>query len=205
MMHTYESGHGHLGKLTWDANQKIVSAMEIAFNNSFETLKQSGKNLLIAVDVSGSMSARINNMAIDCRQAGAALSLAFVKSEPNVDLIWFDTQVYKPKTGPHSSYTEVLENTPKGGGTDCSLAFQYALKTKVKYDGIIIITDNETWAGNTHGSVLLNDYRKQINKDVKVVNIGMSATNYSVTDANLNNFHVAGFDASIPEVINSFV
>lgn len=203
----YAQGRGDKGSMTWTPNQKIVDALEEAFELSFQTQEATGKNILLAVDVSGSMhGTNINNMALNAKQIAAALSLTFVKSEPNVDLIWFDTNAYKPSTGKRSSYEEVLNNTPNGGGTDCSQVYKVAIASKQKYDAIITLTDSETWAGDTHAVQLMERYQKGVNPNCKHIVVGMVANNYSVlTDKDPNVLHVAGFDSAIPQLITNFI
>lgn len=204
-MRIYAQGRGDKGSLTWNPNQKIVDALETAFELSFSTVEKTNKNILVAVDISASMSATVNKMSLSAKEVAAALSLTFVKSEPNVDLIWFDTQAYKPKVGARSSYNEVVNNTPNGGGTDCSLAYTYALQALQSYDAIVMLTDNETWAGNTHAVQLFERYKK-INPKCKHVVVGMVANEYSVlVDSDPSVLHVAGFDLAIPSLVNNFI
>lgn len=205
-MKVYAQGHGDKGKLTWTPNQTIIDSLEKAFEFSFQTTEKTGKNILVAVDISGSMNTgNVGKMSLSAKEIASALSLTFVKSEPNVDLIWFDTQAYKPKIGARSSYEEVLKNTPNGGGTDCSLAYSYAIQAPQMYDAIIMLTDNETWAGKTHTVQLYNRYKK-VNPDCKHIVVGMVANEYSVLTSNDSNvLHIAGFDLAIPQLINNFI
>ncbi len=205
-MHTYSRGEGFRGGKIWTPSTKIIETLESMFELALHNVTPTGKNILIAVDISGSMSASIANMSLSAREAAAALSLTFVKNEPNVDLIWFDTKCSKPKVTKNSSYNEVIRNTPNGGGTDCSIAFQYGLHTKVKYDAIIILTDNETWAGSSHMIQEYEKYSSKYNPNVKVVTLGMATNKYSLMEENNpNSLHIAGFDASVPEVIKNFI
>lgn len=205
-MKVYAQGRGDKGSLTWTPNQKIVDALEKTFELSFETVEKTNKNILVAVDISGSMNTgNVGKMSLSAKEIATALSLTLVKSEPSVDLIWFDTQAYKPNVGARSSYEEVLKGTPNGGGTDCSLAYSYALQSKHNYDAIVMLTDNETWAGKVHTIQLYERYKK-INPDCKHIVVGMVANEYSVlTDKDTNVLHVAGFDLAIPQLINNFI
>lgn len=205
-MKVYEQGHGEKGSLFWTPSGAIVDALQEAFELSYDTVTPTEKKILVAVDVSGSMSARVGNMALSAKEVAAALSLTMVKTEPNVDLIWFDTNVYQPTVGKRTDYNTLLSHTPNGGGTDCSLAFKYAIELKkdVKYDTIVVLTDNETWAGGRHTSQVFDDYKK-INPNVKAICVGMTATQYAVLDNDYNVLHVAGFDGSIPKFINDFI
>ena len=205
-LRVYSAGRGDLGSKTWVANQNVVDALNNAFYAAIEGLVPTNKSILLAVDVSGSMnSATVNHSKLTPKDTAAALSMSIMQSEPNAELIWFDTQVMLPKIGRRSSLDEVLRATPNGGGTDCSLALKYALHTKNKYDAIVILTDNETWAGRSHAEQELALYRK-INPDVKVIEIGMVANSYSNYDMEDKNvLRVVGFDSSVVEVMNKFV
>jgi 60 kDa SS-A/Ro ribonucleoprotein len=202
----YSAGRGDLGTKTWVANQNIVDALNNAFYAAIEGLTPTNKSILVAVDVSGSMSsATVNHSKLTPKDVSAALSMSIMRSEPNAELMWFDTQVMIPKIGRRNSLDEILRATPNGGGTNCSLAIKYALHTKNKYDAIVILTDNETWAGKSHASQELDLYRK-INPNVKVIEIGMAAnsiSNYGIEDKNV--LRVAGFDSTVAEVLNKFV
>lgn len=204
---TYQSGNGFRGSTTWNANPEVIEALENTLDISYNNVKATNKRILIAVDVSGSMtSGNISNMNLTPQKVAAALSLSILKAEVQVELIWFDTNVYHPKITRKSSYSEVLKMTPNGGGTDCSLALTYALEKNLNVDAVIILTDSETWAGKSHAVEQLALYRSKINKDVKIIEIGMVAnksTNYLSTDTNV--LQIAGFDATVPTLINNFI
>lgn len=203
---TYSSGRGFRGGKTWDANQNIVDALNNTFYTALESLVPTGKNVLIGVDISGSMHHAVNNSALNASQLANVLALTMLKSEPNSELVWFDTKIQTPNIGRRSSLDEVLSRSPHGGGTDCAQPIVYALENARKYDAIIILTDNETWAGHEHASNALNQYRKSVNKDVKVIEIALVSnpyTNYPSEDKNL--LRVVGFDSSVTDVINSYL
>lgn len=46
------------------------------------------------------------------------------------------------------------------GATDCSLPMLWAQKTGVAVDVFIVLTDNETFAGDTHPATALRTYRE---------------------------------------------
>jgi 60 kDa SS-A/Ro ribonucleoprotein len=166
-------------------------------------VEPTNKHLLLAVDTSGSMSScQIANMALTAREAAAALAMTFVRSESNTDIMYFDTAVALPALGRRHSYDQVFRSMGMGGGTDCSLPFAYALKTGKKYDAIIVLTDSETWHGHEHP---VQAYAK-LSPDTKVVLVQMTPSGYGLFPAaNEKALNVAGFDASIPTLVNNFV
>lgn len=203
-MNQYSKGRGDKSTKTWNANQRIIDAMETAFQASFGNVDSSDKRILVAIDISGSMDAPAAGTSMTCREVGALQGFLTYKTQPLSELLYFDTKMYEPNFGANVSFREVLKNTRQGGGTDCSLAFQYALTKKRFYDAIVIYTDNETWAGKQHSDALLKEYRK-INPDVKVIEIAMEANPYSTLPEDKNLLRIVGYDSAIPELINNFI
>lgn len=205
-MLTYSSGHGQKGSKSWQANQNIVDALSTTYDLALKALVPTGKTILVGVDISGSMSSPVGGMSMSCAQIANVLAVTILKSEKNAEMVWFDTDLQNPTLGRRSSIDEVIRHSPHGGGTDCAQPFVHALKNKTKYDAILIFTDSETWAGGTHGITLLDEYRRKVNKDVKVVEVAMEANHTSVIPENDKNLlRVVGFDASVTEVINTFL
>lgn len=203
---TYSSGRGVKGDKTWTPNQNIVDALNETYELALKALTPTGKSILVAVDISGSMNAPVGGMQMSASQVANVLGVTILKSEKNSEMVWFDTAIQSPKIGKRTSIDDVLKNSPHGGGTDCAQAFVHALKTKTKYDAILIFTDSETWAGQTHGLELLNRYRSSVNPNVAVIEIALAAnphTTLPVDDKKV--LRVVGFDASVTEVINSYL
>lgn len=205
-MLTYSNGRGTLGDKTWKVSQKIVDALSETYELALAALESTGKNILVAVDISGSMQHAVNGMAMTASQIANVLGVTILKAEDEAEMIWFDTGLSAPTVGRRTSIDDVLKQSPCGGGTDCAQAFVHALNTKIKYDAILILTDSETWAGGSHGLELLNKYRKSINRDVKVIEVAMVAnphTTLPVDDKNV--LRVVGFDASVVDVIQNYL
>ena len=93
-----------------------------------------------------------------------------------------------------------------GGGTNLALPMEYALQKHIEVDAFIILSDSESWAGKTHPSQALAEYRRKINPNARIINIQMTSTH--VTNNNPDDrlaMECAGFDTNIPEVIAGFV
>jgi 60 kDa SS-A/Ro ribonucleoprotein len=206
-LRVYSKGHGDRSDKTWEVHQKISDALnEAVYSSMINNVESTGQSVLFAVDTSGSMSASVSNGTISCREAAALMSAISYKTEPNSELIWFDTQGYKPNFGARTSFEDIAAKTPAGGGTDCSIPFNYALTNKIKYDAFVIYTDNETWAGNKHALTYLNEYRKKINPDVKVIEVAMASNPHTQLPRDDKNIlRIVGFDGSINNVINNFL
>lgn len=223
----YSQGHGVRGSLTWDVNQSIVSALEDAFYLSFSNVKPTGKNIMLALDVSGSMSRRmsgnINNMAIDCREASAVLALSTLRSEKNCFITGFTSGDNSYSVESHYGSRNTISpleinkndsiefainkvsNLPFGA-TDCSLPMTYCKERNIDVDAIVIYTDNETWAGRIHPWQALDALELHLEHSVKVIVVGMVSTKFSIAKPDYPNMlDVVGFDANIPSIISEFI
>lgn len=203
---TYSSGRGVKGDSTWEVNQNIVDALTSAYDLALNNVESTGLRILVGADISGSMRAPVGGMQMTANQIAQVLAVTILKTEKNAEMINFDTQIQPTKFGRRTSIDEVIQYAPRGGGTDCALPIAYAATNLETYDAIIILTDTETWAGPRHGLEVLNSYRKNVNRDVKVIEIALEAAGYSTMPSNDKNLlRVVGFDASVIQVINAFL
>lgn len=205
-MLTYSSGRGVKGDSTWTPNQNIVDALQTTFELALKAIVPTGKNILIGVDISGSMNAAVNGMQMTASQIANVLAITILKTEKNAEMVWFDTNISTPTFGRRSSIDEVIRKSPNGGGTDCAQPIIYAANNLNKYDAIIILTDSETWAGPRHGFEVLESYRKNVNRNVKIIEVALTATGSTTMPSDDKNLlRVVGFDASVVDVINAYV
>lgn len=232
---TYKSGHGNLGKLTWNPVPAITQALEKAFYRSFGNIEPTGGRTMLALDVSGSMgAAAIAGMPLSARQASAAMAMVTmrVEGDENVSLMGFSNRFIPldGKTIPGSKYDWGASATRAGisstdsldsvlskirglpfSSTDCSLPIKYAMDQwtngdKRPYDAFIVYTDNETYDGKVHTSVLLKRYRAMTGVNAKLIVVGMTATEFTIADPeDPGMMDVVGFDTKAPKVMADFI
>ncbi|WP_165975230.1 TROVE domain-containing protein [Actinomadura rubrisoli] len=196
---------------TWSPVPAIVDALEEAYELSFGHIEPSGHRLLIAVDSSGSMSwAGVRSGGVplgSCYEVANAMAVILNRIEGgNVHVIDVDTSVHSSRVTAHTNLREVGRWSPSGGGTDLSLPFQWAQREKLHVDGILVLTDNETWAGRQHPSQALTSYRRAVNGDARVVIAAMAANGHSIGDPRDEGvLNMAGVDASLPMVVNGYI
>ena len=91
---TYGSGHGVRGKLAWSPVPKVVDALDGAFYKSFGSVTPTGKRVMLALDVSGSMcSPEISGMpGITPRIGSVAMAMVTAAVEDDVHCIGFTSQ-----------------------------------------------------------------------------------------------------------------
>jgi 60 kDa SS-A/Ro ribonucleoprotein len=210
-MKTYSQGHGRLGSMNWEVNQKVVNALDAAFYQSFKNVEPTNKNMILALDISGSMTwSSVSGIeGLTHREASAAMALVTANVEPNYEILGFSTTLKKLAISPSMRLNDVckyIETVPMGG-TDCSQPMLWATANKVKADAFVVYTDNEPWAGHVHPSVALKDFRRKMNKpNAKLIVCATSATGGSIADpSDAGMLDIVGFDTSVPQVISEFV
>lgn len=223
---TYGSGHGVRGNSTWIPNQHIVDALDAAFYSSFVNVVPTGKNTLLAIDISGSMeSGEVAGMkGITPRIAAAAMALVTKNVEKNSHMVGFTAGAkgYGGKWGGASNGLTDIPITPKMrieqvvetmrrlpmGGTDCALPFIWAkgqIQKGVRYESVSVFTDNETWAGTVHPKVALDDYRKASGVPTRSAVVAFTGSAFSIADpADVGMMDFVGFDSAAPAVIADF-
>lgn len=216
-LRTYASGRSAMGSGEWTPNRKVIDTLDAAFYAAFGAVQPAGKRTLLALDVSGSMMSPVSGLPISCREASAALALVTMATEPACDVVGFTSGA-----GGYSSRSTGLTELPISprqrlddairavsnlpfGGTDCALPMVWAEQTGRHYDTIIVITDNETWAGAVHPHQALASYREKTGTDTRLIVVGMTATDVSIADpTDPGSLDIAGFDSAAPTLIADF-
>lgn len=206
-LRTYAAGRGVRSReSTWEPNQRIVDALQDAFYGSFRNLPPTGKTVLVGVDVSGSMSAPISGMVgVTAGMAAAAQALVLQRTEPNFEVIGWDTRMVPLRITEHTRLSDIEKQVGAGGGTDMSVPYRVAQGLPVSLSGVIVLTDNETWAGQTHASMELDNLRRRNGHPVMNVNVAMTATRGGADPKDAGTLQVVGFDQTVPEAVRRFL
>jgi 60 kDa SS-A/Ro ribonucleoprotein len=226
-LRTYAAGQGVRGRHSWTPVAQIVDALDAAFYTSFENVETTGRRLLLALDVSGSMTGGsvAGVPGLSPRDASAALALVTTASESRYETVGFFAGTRGWKSGRPSRFAgradgltplaisprqrlDDVVRTVSGlpfGGTDCALPMLYALDGEREIDTFVIYTDSETWAGEVHPAQALADYRRVSGIDARLVVVGMVSNGFSIADPNdPGMLDVVGFDTATPQLISDF-
>ncbi len=226
-LRTYGAGHGARGRGEWNPVREIVDALDAAFYTAFENVEPTGKRLLLALDVSGSMvGGQVAGVpGLTPRDASAALALVTAATESRYETVGFfagPRGFSKRGVGRFAGRADGLTplsisprqrlddavNTISAllfGGTDCALPMLYAQAAKREIDTFVIYTDSETWAGDIHPVQALRDYRHASGLDARLVVVGMVSNGFSIADAaDPGMLDVVGFDTATPQLIADF-
>jgi len=209
-MLTYQSGKSVRGENTWTPVQTLIDALNDAFYLSFGNVEPTGKNMLLALDVSGSMSwGTIGSMpGLTPRIASATMALVTASVEQNYHIMGFSHTLVDIPISPRQRLDDALRivDRVQMGATNCSLPMIYALENNLKVDAFVVYTDNETFAGNIHPIQALQKYRQQTGIHAKLIVVGMLSNGFTIADPDdAGMMDVVGFDVASPELISSFV
>ena len=205
---TYASGHGFRGGTSWTPVPQVVAALEDAFYLSFGTIEPTGKNHLFGLDVSGSMTALINNTNVSCRSAGACLAMLGMRIEPASYTFGFTSHFQDLKITARDRLDDAERKVYHSnfGTTDCAVPMIHALQHKLEVDAFVIVTDSETYIGRKHPTVALEEYRQRMGRDAKLIVVGMTSNGFTIADPkDPGQLDVVGFDTTAPAVIADFV
>lgn len=224
---TYSSGRGHKGDMSWSPVQPIVDALDSMLYSSFAHVEPTGKKILIALDISGSMWSPCMGMSqIENIEAAAVMSMATARVEKNYHIVGFTSGGWSNSPGsigrygvgcglteipisPRQRLDSVLGIMRKQimGATDCALPMLYATAKGMNIDAFVVYTDNETYANlEIKPDQALNEYRRQFNPEAKLIVCGTASTEFSIGDKDdRGTLNVVGFDSSCPSLISDFI
>src|SRR6266702_1139081 len=208
---TYQKGKSQRGDATWTPLREVVDVLNDAFYLSFGCVTPTNQRLMLALDISGSMTwseigSRENELVkrsrpldkalgyeiespggigITPRDGTAALALVTAATEPNYFITAFSTGIMPINISPKQRLDDVLNTIDNmhAGGTDCAQPMLWALHHKVAVDAFIVLTHNETWANpHMHPIQALQRYRKEFGIPAKLIVVGMTSTEFSIAD-----------------------
>jgi 60 kDa SS-A/Ro ribonucleoprotein len=225
----YQSGAGFRGSQTWTPVPAVLSALEDAYDLAFANVTPTGKKILIGVDISGSMSMPCMGTPVPASLAASAMAITLARIEPHATVVQFDTAVQRIMPVTKRTGIASLAST-SGGGTDTAAPILWALgrppvskyyryssyfaapeprntleSAPQQFDAIVILTDNETWAGHLHASEALTDYRRTFGP-TKLIAAALAANHASIVDpTDPLSMGCAGLDANLPSIVSEFI
>jgi 60 kDa SS-A/Ro ribonucleoprotein len=221
-LRTYAHGRSLKGSGTWQPVQRVVDALDQAFYLAFRFVEGTGKNTLLSLDVSGSMTwSTIMDSPLTPREASAAMALVTAATENHYQIAGFSGLMSAIDISPKMRLDDVLikMGQVRAGPTDCSLPFVYALVNGLEVETFVTYTDAETNGGDSykfggqgggrgnpiHVHQALRDYRHKTGIPARHVVVGMTATQITVLDPDdPGSLGLVGFDSNSPAMIADF-
>ncbi len=208
-LRTYSSGRGVRSAATWTVSNKIVESLDEAFELSFGAVEPAGTRHLLGLDVSSSMTwGEIAGVpGLSPSAATAALAVVAARTEPWTAIMGF-ADSFRNLGITARDRVDVAAKKVAGlsfGGTDASLPMTWALENKIQVDTFVVLTDNETWAGNIQPVQALEKYRQATGIGARLIVVGMTSTGFTIADPNdAGMLDVVGFDGATPAFMAKF-
>jgi 60 kDa SS-A/Ro ribonucleoprotein len=189
--------------------RRVVDALDAAFYASFGNVAPTGKRLLLALDISGSMGvASVAGIpGLSPRDATAALALVTTTVEPDVEIVGFSHRLESLAISPRQRLEDAVRVVSRlpFGATDCALPMLWARKRRVDVDAFAVYTDSETWYGDVQPAEALRRYRAASGIDARLAVVGMVANRFSIADPrDPGMLDVVGFDTATPQLLSDF-
>jgi len=175
---TYRQSEG------WSPVPSVMDALNSAFYLAFDHVRPSGKRIYLAVDASCSMglSQCLGMPSLSAAMASLALSMIYARTEPRYSAGSFQ--------GPPGIAPQAIED---------------ALTRGLNIDAFVVLTDHAKASERVHSDAL-DGYRQATGIATKLAVIAMAADRCDMTDPHDPlQMSVAGFDASVPEVVADFI
>jgi 60 kDa SS-A/Ro ribonucleoprotein len=128
-------------------------------------------------------------------------------TEPQHVILGFQEKLVPLPISPRMRLDDAIKVTQglPFGATDCAQPMLWALEQKAEVDVFMVLTDNETWAGQIHPAQALQRYRERTGIPAKLVVVGMTSSGFTIADPDdAGMLDIVGFDSAAPEVIASF-
>lgn len=203
----------------WDTVPQILDALNEGFHLAFKTVEPAGKRTMLAIDVSGSMSAFAMGLDLSCAQVSGAMAMTIARTEPAHVIRGFTTsgrgygygrsnaQLTDLGISAKTSLPEAMRKVQKNnfGGTDCAQPMLWALENGVEIDTFVVITDNETWAGKIKPHQALVKYRNETGIPARLAVLGVASNGFSIADPKDSGMlDMCGFDSNSPRILADF-
>lgn len=203
--------------------KRISDAIVLAIDNSIKNLPELKGYNAILVDISGSMEWTINSKSVVTAKDNALLLGAIAYKLGNSDLYLFANRCEKVVgISKHSTIVDIVDKLYQiylGGGTNLSIALNTIDMTGIKYDNLIILSDNDCygyneytnsisfgsgWSRSSNADEQINSMMKR-RKIKKVWINNLLGNDFAIVNTeNHRKNLVSGFSEKFVEIINSY-
>lgn len=195
------------------AEKALREALSAALELSFVNMPELGRRVLVANDISGSMSSRPSPRSeMTMAEIAGIFAAAVYKKAESGEIVSFDTEAHPrdvPKDLPLATIAERV--SAYGGGTSLSAPLTYAFKDrKGRFDTAVFITDSESWYDHLtrNRGVLdeIRDYRTRVSPELKCFFVQLVPYKHAVVpESEPGCYYIYGWSGAVPGYIASVV
>ncbi|MCB1529225.1 MAG: RNA-binding protein [Hyphomicrobiaceae bacterium] len=199
-----------------DVPHAVREALQDAMDISLSNVPAVTGNVVIAPDVSGSMTSPVTGRrmgatsTIRCVDVAALFAAAMLRQNPSAKVLPFERDVVNVDLNPRDT---VMTNAKRlasigGGATNCSAPLAALNKANAKVDLVVFISDNQSWvdARRADRTGLMTEWTKlkRKNRNAKLVAIDIQP--YATTQAPERDdiLNVGGFSDAAFEIVANF-
>lgn len=192
--------------------EALQDAMEIATENT-PVLRG---NVVVAIDVSGSMTSPVTGhrqgatTTVRCVDVAALVAACIKRKNPAARVLPFDTEAHANVViNPRDSVITQAKQLASlcGGGTRVSAPVQRLNREKALVDVLVIISDNESWADTSHGRMTqtMREWKQLKTRCPQATMVCIDLQPYltSQTVAGSDVLHVGGFSDAVFDLLAS--
>lgn len=192
-----------------DVPQSVQNALERAFYSSFDTLEGTDRRVMLAIDVSSSMSWSMDNLSgISAAEWSAVMAMVTLRQSPFAEVYGFSHRFVDLGIDASDSLGEVMRKTSDQnfGATDCSLPMRYAREQSKRFDAFCVYTDSETWGFENVDDELRRYREKSGIHDAKLSVVASVANEITIGNPNdANILNICGMSIAAPKVMERFI
>jgi 60 kDa SS-A/Ro ribonucleoprotein len=205
-----------LGSVDEGVPLKVQAALETGLEASLANVPAFGGRVVVAPDVSGSMSSPVTgyrkgaSSKVRCIDVAALVAAAVLRRNREAVLLPFEVGVVPLKLDP---FARVAANAAKlasigGGGTNVSAPLALLNAKGAEVDLVVIVSDNESWVDATrHGATATMGEWERLKKRcpaAKLVCIDLQPYGTTQAKSRRDILNVGGFSDSVFETISRF-
>jgi 60 kDa SS-A/Ro ribonucleoprotein len=199
-----------------DVPTKIREALQDAMEVATRQVPKLEGNVVVAVDVSGSMGSPVTGhrkgatTAVRCVDVAALVAACVQRTNPEARVLPFDTDVRDVRLNPRDSVMTQARQLAKlcGGGTSVSSPLARLNKEGADVDLLVLVSDNESWKDTrTGGATETMRQWAQIKArcpQAKLVCIDLQPVATSQTVERADVLHVGGFSDAVFDLLAVF-
>ncbi len=203
--------------LSAEMPEEIREALHDAMELSVQNVPKLRGQVVVAPDVSGSMSGAVTGYRKGATTAtrfvdvAGLVSAAVLRRNPSATVLPFEVKVRETRLEPRDT---ILTNAARladqwGGGTNCAAPLQWLLKKGRAPDLVIIVSDNQSWAHNQYGNagtVMMQAWEKLKQRNPKAKLVCIDIAPYGTTQAKerADVLNIGGFSDTVFDQIAAF-
>jgi 60 kDa SS-A/Ro ribonucleoprotein len=199
-------------KETGERVERLRAVLNDALELSFANMPELGARVLIANDISGSMSAKPSSRSdMTMAELAGIFAAAAFKKATDGEIVSFDTQAHPRAVETSQRLTEIAQAiSENGGGTSLSAPLEYAFAGKRVYDVAIFLADSESWVDHltkNRGALdLIREYRQRVHPALKCFFVQLLPYRHAITPQDEPDcYYLYGWNSSMLTFIGAIV